>query len=95
MTLPPFSKIYFMAQSSAIKVLPEAVGLASRMFWPSSTPACMHASWGGKSSVIPMPANTSLTLSAIGNSAIFNFFRPDNLDVGMYTVWVYMGFLVP
>jgi hypothetical protein len=40
-----------------------------------------------------MPAKTSLTESATGNSAIFNFFQPNNLDVGMYTVWVYMGFL--
>jgi hypothetical protein len=53
----------------------------------------MHASWGGNSSHMPIPAKTSLTESANGNSAIFNFFQPNNLDVGMYTVWVYMGFL--
>ena len=64
-----------MAQSSAIKVFPEAVGLASRMFWPVSPPFRMHSSWGGNSSHMPTPARTSLTESCTDNSAIFKGFR--------------------
>src|SRR5665647_3491026 len=74
MTLPPFSSTCLRAQSSAINVLPEAVGLASTMFLPSSTPASMQSCWGGNNSDIPKPRSTSLTDSGTDNSAIFKVF---------------------
>ena len=74
MTLPPFSSTCLRAQSSAINVLPEAVGLARTMFLPSSTPASMQSCWGGNNSDIPKPRSTSLTDSGTDNSAIFKVF---------------------
>ena len=82
MTLPFFSKMCLSPQSSAMRVFPDAVGLAKTRFLHSNTPAFMACSCGGYNSVIPERSVTSLSASGIGSSVIFTSDAPSFRFVG-------------
>ncbi|MHA2394548.1 MAG: hypothetical protein ACXAEX_21670 [Promethearchaeota archaeon] len=64
-----------MAQSSAIRVFPLAVGLARTRFLPSSTPVFIASSCGGYSSFIPWARSKRFIFVGMSRSAIFTGFR--------------------
>ena len=59
--LPPSCRMDLSMQSSAIRVLPAAVGTAMTTFFLSNTPLRMASAWGGCKVVMPEAVKTSMT----------------------------------
>src|SRR5271154_3304512 len=70
-TLRCSSTILLYAARAAIRVLPDAVGLATSRLFPSSSPASTAAAWGGNSSTNPSALRWVVNSSGSGSSFTF------------------------